>query len=346
MAHIPETVRVTELFQHLQASGLKLLAQGKVRDTFELPNHPELLLPVVTDRVSAFDIVMPVTVPFKGEVLNALAVMWFIGPLKDFPNHLVAYGADIDRYLPAQLRGNKELWARAIVVQKLEMAPYEAVVRQCLTGTALKEYKRNLTADGAIVWGHWLPAGLHDGAPLPEAILTPTTKAQDDHDIPIDISTFRQNYGLGSEKLALKVFEAGSAYALSRGFMVADTKFEFSDDLIIGDEVFTPDSSRFWRLDDWRNAEPQRTAPVGFDKQPIRDYLSTLATPFADESGRALIFSQLSPKNRDHLQWVNTLQVGTLQMSKWAARYLQCFEMLTGQSLKNFQRERLGIAEQ
>ena len=234
-------------------TGLNLVHQGKVRDTFELPDR-NLLLPVATDRISIFDIVLNGLVRYKGEVLTALNIFWRTQVLRKLQHDLVAFGRGIDEYLPPDLRGNRNLWRRATVVRRLNMLPVEAIVRGHLTGSGLKDYQKT----GAIC-GNDLPAGLKDGSKLPDPIFTPSTKAEIGHDENVSAGSVTGQFGEAIESLSLTVFSIGKHFAYSVGLIVADSKFELGylgeippsgkvplEMLVLADEVLTPDSSRFW----------------------------------------------------------------------------------------------------
>jgi phosphoribosylaminoimidazole-succinocarboxamide synthase len=249
--------------------GLTHLHSGKVRDLYAVGD--DLLLVVASDRISAYDHVLSTPIPDKGVVLTQLS-LWWLDQLRDLaPNHLVA--GDVADY-PAELRKHeRELRGRSMLCRRLEMVPVEAVARGYLTGSALPSY----TQTGE-VYGHPLPSGLVDGAKLPEPIFTPTTKAPvGEHDEPM---TFDGVAALAGAEVAarlrdltLSVYERAHATALSHGLVLADTKLEFglskSGELTLGDEVLTPDSSRFWPAESWHPGGPQPS----FDKQYVRDWL-------------------------------------------------------------------------
>lgn len=251
--------------------GLKLLNRGKVRDVYEVDERH--LLIVTTDRLSAFDVVLPQPIPGKGEVLTRVADFWFRRTADIVPNHLSdMQPADVipDSAQVAQLGD------RAIVVRKLDPLPVEAIVRGYLIGSGWKDYQ----STGAVC-GIALPEGLQMADKLPEAVFTPSTKAAvGDHDENID---FQQTVELLGAELAaqvrdvsLRIYTECAAYARERGIIIADTKFEFGLDedgcLHLIDEVLTPDSSRFWPADQYRPG----ISPPSFDKQFVRDYLETL----------------------------------------------------------------------
>lgn len=264
MTKIPKAVDIN------LAPSLERISQGKVRDTHLLPGYKDLLFMIATDRVSIFDRILPQLVPGKGIELTKQTVFWLTNILKDLPNHLVAYGEGIDRYLPEDLRNNPDLQARGLVVKKLKMVPIESIVRGYLTGSGLTSYREN-----GMVCGHILEKGLHDGSRLPHPIYTPTTKAEIGHDEHIDYQTVRAQYGTHQELFALTVFYRLSEYALSRHIILADSKFEFGYDdgiLTLADETGTGDSSREWLLKEWLEAQKENKAPGGYDKEPLRQW--------------------------------------------------------------------------
>lgn len=242
---------------------------GKVRDIYAVGDDQLLL--VTSDRMSAFDVVLAEPIPHKGRVLTAMSAFWF-GHLADVVgSHLLATEL---KDLPPQAQ-RPEVAGRAMLCRKAEMLPIECIVRGYLTGSAWKEYK----ADGTM-HGSPLPAGLLEASALPEPVFTPSTKAEDgEHDMNID---FEQAVDLVGRELAekardvsLELYRRGAAWAAERGIIVADTKFELGlvdGELILCDEVLTPDSSRFWPAERWN---PGKTPP-SFDKQPVRDYLDGL----------------------------------------------------------------------
>ena len=252
-------------------SDLKLLRRGKVRDVYEVDD--DSLLIVATDRISAFDCILPTPIERKGEVLTAMSEFWF-ELLKDIvANHLIE--SDVEKMPPMVQRHAQTLKGRSMLVRRAEVFPVECVVRGYLVGSGWKDYKRT-----GSVCGHKLPEGLVESAKLPEAIFTPSTKAEQGHDENITEDQVREL--IGDEQTALlrdtslRLFREAHDYALQRGIIIADTKFEFGLDkngeLMLVDEVLTPDSSRFWPADEYA---PGRSQP-SFDKQFVRDYLETL----------------------------------------------------------------------
>jgi phosphoribosylaminoimidazole-succinocarboxamide synthase len=246
-----------------------LIARGKVRDIYDLNQH---LLIVATDRMSAFDVVFNEPVPDKGRVLTGLAAYWFAKTTDLLPNHLIT--TDINQ-VPGLTGTERDLLrGRTMLVKKGEVIPVECVVRGYLAGSGLKEYQQS----GAVT-GIELPPGLLESSKLPTAIFTPTTKETAGHDQPI---TFRELSDKVGEFLAeqlrehsLKLYRFAAQKAEASGIIIADTKFEFAwvdGELTVIDEIFTPDSSRFWPVDQY---EPGKAQP-SFDKQYLRDYLETL----------------------------------------------------------------------
>ena len=254
---------------------LKFLRSGKVRDLYEV--DAEHLLLVASDRISAFDCVLPNDIPHKGAVLTQLSRFWFARFANQVTNHLAtARLADFPADLLARLSAESQsyLAQRAMLVRKTAVVPFECVVRGYLAGSGWKEYQQT----GAVC-GHQLPAGLVEASQLPEPIFTPATKAEAGHDI--NVSVLEMAAALGNEltahleALSLQLYREAAAYAETRGIIICDTKFEFGlrgAQIVLVDEVLTPDSSRFWPQALYA---PGQTQP-SFDKQYVRDYLETL----------------------------------------------------------------------
>jgi phosphoribosylaminoimidazole-succinocarboxamide synthase len=251
--------------------GLSLINRGKVRDIYAVDDAHMLI--VTTDRLSAFDVVLPQPIPGKGEVLTRVSNFWFARTAELVPNHLT--GIDLAEIVP-DADQRRLLGDRAIVVRRLKPLPVEAIVRGYLIGSGWKDYQR-----GGNVCGIALPSGLRQADRLPEPIYTPSTKAAvGDHDQNV---SFAHTANLIGKELAqqirdvsLRIYQQAAAYALTRGIIIADTKFEFGVDdsgtLHLIDEALTPDSSRFWPADQYRPG----ISPPSFDKQFVRDYLETL----------------------------------------------------------------------
>ncbi|MCL0033710.1 phosphoribosylaminoimidazolesuccinocarboxamide synthase [Thermodesulfovibrionales bacterium] len=249
---------------------IKLLKSGKVRDVYELSdNH---LLIVTTDRVSAFDVVLPNEIPDKGKLLTEISIYWF-NQMKDIiKNHVVATDA---RYYPEILDKYKDILAgRSMIVKRADPLPVECIVRGYLSGSGWKEYKEKGT-----VCGIGLPERLVESSRLNEAVFTPSTKAREGHDINITLSEMKEIVGdeLAErlKEISLRIYERAREVAEKKGMIIADTKMEFGiyeGRLILIDELLTPDSSRFWLMKDYQPASRQDS----FDKQIVRDYLLTL----------------------------------------------------------------------
>ncbi|HYG12070.1 MAG TPA: phosphoribosylaminoimidazolesuccinocarboxamide synthase [Pyrinomonadaceae bacterium] len=262
---VPATVSETSL------EGLQLVRRGKVRDVYAVDS--ERLLIVATDRISAFDCILPTQIARKGEVLTALSRFWFAQLGHITKNHLLT--TDIER-MPESVGIHADtLRGRSMLVRRTEVFPVECVVRGYLAGSGWKDYRRT-----GEICGHQLPQGLRESDQLPEPIFTPATKAETGHDE--NISEARMTEIVGAETTAklratsLALYAEAETYARARGIIIADTKFEFGLDtegrIILIDEALTPDSSRFWPLNEY---EPGR-AQASFDKQFVRDYLETL----------------------------------------------------------------------
>lgn len=251
-------------------SQLRLLHRGKVRDVYEVDERRLLL--VATDRISAFDCVLPTRIPHKGAVLTQLSAFWFEHLRDIVPHHLISL--DLDELAPA-LQKAPDLAGRASLVHRTTVFPVECVVRGYLEGSGWKDY----LATGGIS-GNRLPAGMQQCERLPEPIFTPATKAVSGHDENIGFERFASIIGERDaehlREISLRLYNEASAYAESKGLIIADTKFEFGRDvgdrILLIDEVLTPDSSRFWARDEYSPGRAQRS----FDKQFVREYLETL----------------------------------------------------------------------
>jgi len=259
---------VSEGVTKVELPGIPLISRGKVRDIYDLGDE---LLIIATDRISAFDYVLPDPIPDKGKVLNQLAEFWFQRTQRSVLNHLISIHVED---FPEVLRPHDDLLrGRAMLARKLRMLPVECVARGYLAGSGWKEYRESGT-----VCGIPLPAGLQESSRLPEAIFTPSTKAETGHDENIPFSEVERLVGADLARLlrdrTLELYTSCAEFARTRGLIIADTKFEFGQDgenLVLGDEVLTPDSSRFWPADRY---EPGRGQP-SFDKQFVRDWLES-----------------------------------------------------------------------
>jgi phosphoribosylaminoimidazole-succinocarboxamide synthase len=288
--------------------GLRHLYSGKVRDLYAVDD--EHVLVVASDRISAYDFVLDTPIPDKGTVLTQLSRWWFEQLSDLVPNHLVS--ADVDSY-PAGLQAHAEaLRGRSMLCRRLDMIPVECVARGYLTGSGLVDYR----ASGEVC-GVPLPAGLVDGSRLPEPIFTPATKAalgEHDENVSYDAVAAQVGGDLAAElrRRTLAVYERARDLAFERGIVLADTKLEFGRDaegrLVLGDEVLTPDSSRFWPADQW---EPGRAQP-SYDKQYVRDWLTSPASGWDRRSG------EVPPPLPEGL------------VAQTRERYVEAYERLTG----------------
>ncbi|MEV6910553.1 phosphoribosylaminoimidazolesuccinocarboxamide synthase [Amycolatopsis sp. NPDC051071] len=283
------------------------IAAGKVRELYAVDD--EHLLLVTSDRISAYDVIFTTPIPDKGRVLTAMSVFWFSQLSDVLPNHLVSYD---DERIPAEVRG------RALLVRRLAMLPVEAVARGYLTGTGLVDYRARGT-----VCGVELPDGLTESSRLPEPIFTPATKA--DHGSHDENIAFSDVVGQLGRKRAeelreatLAVYRRGAEFAAERGILLADTKLEFGVDpegnLVLADEVLTPDSSRYWQADGYTAGSPQPS----FDKQPLRDWLTGPA------SGWHRMERPKPPPLPDEI------------VAATRARYIEAYERITGRSLDDW----------
>ncbi len=289
----------------LELPGIKKIKSGKVREVFDLGNS---FLFVASDRISAFDVIMPNGIPRKGEVLTQISYFWFAQTESFQPNHLISKAGDP---LPKNLQPFADkIGRRSMIVKKCKPLAIECVVRGYLAGSGWKEYQKTQT-----VCGIKLAAGLKESSELPEPIFTPATKAETGHDENISFEEAKKITGDSIAEQAraasLKIYNTARDYARKRGIIIADTKFEFGLDdsgkLILIDEVLTPDSSRFWPADQYAPGKGQPS----FDKQFVRDYLETLDW---DKSPPG-------PKLPDDV------------VAKTTAKYLDAYERLTGKKL-------------
>jgi phosphoribosylaminoimidazole-succinocarboxamide synthase len=295
----------TKILLYTDFKDLKLFRRGKVRDVYELGDK---LLIVSTDRISCFDVVLPDGIPGKGKVLTSISCFWFEFTKDIIPHHLIT--ADVEQY-PKELQKYKtELSGRSMLVKKTKPLPVECIVRGYLSGSGWKEYQASQS-----ICGIKLAGGLEESSKLPETIFTPSTKEDKGHDINVSQKHVEGLLGqVTADKLkqaTIAVYQKASAYALTKGIIIADTKFEFGmdgDKLIIIDEVLTPDSSRFWPVDQYKPGQPQPS----FDKQFVRDYLESIGwdkTPPAPELPGEII-------------------------NKTSEKYLEAFLRLTGKKLE------------
>lgn len=252
---------------------LVLVHRGKVRDMYEIPGHADKLLMVATDRISAYDVVMAEPIPGKGRILTQISLFWFELLADIVPNHLIS--ADVDQFPAVCHQYRDQLEGRSMLVKRTRVVPVECIVRGYLSGSFWSAYKKDTT-----VCGFSLPAGMRESDKFPHPLFTPSTKAEQGmHDENISLERMREMIGINlTEQMAaisLALYQRAADYALGKGIIIADTKFEMGldgDTLTLIDEVLTPDSSRFWPLDQYQPGQSQPS----FDKQFLRDYLSSL----------------------------------------------------------------------
>ena len=281
-----------------------LLAQGKVRNIYDLGDS---LLLVVTDRISAFDVIFDELIPDKGRVLSSISAFWFDFTKDIIPNHVIT--TDVSKYPQGFDKYATELEGRSMLVKKADMLPVECIVRGYLEGSALKEYKASGT-----VGGIKMPEGMVQGDKLPEPLFTPSTKEESGHDVNITYEQLIEKIGEADAKAlrdaSLALYKKVSEFALTKGLILADTKFEFGKIdgvLTVCDEMFTPDSSRFWDLKDYQPGRAQKS----FDKQFLREWLETL-------------------------DWDKTYPAPTLPqeiIDKTADKYRECYRLITGKEI-------------
>jgi phosphoribosylaminoimidazole-succinocarboxamide synthase len=336
MPYIPSSVAESSVSDELGHCGLKRIHQGKVRDTYELPDHPDHLLVVVTDRISIFDFVLGSVVPNKGEVLNALSVFFLTNILSAHEHHLAAYGSGIDQWIPNPVHRFPDLQARAQIVKRRKMVPVECVVRGVLTGSAWEKYQ----AGARKLWGYDLPDGLHDGVWLDAPMFTPTDKAESGHDEPVTRDFVKKHYGPGMEEFSILLFKQIRDYSRKRGIIFADTKFEMDHTLMLCDEVATPDSSRFWDVADYQKAQAEGKAPDGYDKQPVREWGKSAS----EVDGNIVSIKKLDPKSEADCIRVGNIPVPNAVLHATTERYLAITARLTGMELPQYQERVLKVA--
>jgi phosphoribosylaminoimidazole-succinocarboxamide synthase len=257
-----------KMYSEITIPNLKLYKRGKVREVYEVGEN---LMIVASDRISAYDYVLPSLIPNKGKILTQLSLFWFGHTELICPNHVIK--ADVDEY-PEELQEHKEkLSKRSMLVKKTKVLPVECVVRGYLAGSGWREYKASGKTSGVS-----LPDGMRQADRLEEPIFTPATKAEEGHDINISYKEMQKMVGADLaakvKDVSLSLYQKATLHALSKGIIIADTKFEFGlhdDELVLVDEIFTPDSSRFWPVEQYTPGQPQ----LSLDKQFVRDYLDS-----------------------------------------------------------------------
>jgi len=328
-----------ELFLLVQ-SHLPCVGRGKVRDSF-LINHEgkRYRLVLTSDRISIFDFVLGFDIPRKGEVLNAINIfnmLLLARAHSDLLQDIVAYGPAMDSYLPPALRGNKELWTRAVLVEDLNVINVEGIRRWHLTGTGYATYLKTLKANGGefgTLCGHRLPAGLRNGQLLDRCLFTPTTKAEEDHDVDLPVTVVGRDHP-GFQLFTAKVGETLREHAASVGLILADTKFEVSRRAdfryVLVDERGTPDSSRFWGVDEYAECWPERL-PKSLDKEAVRIV------------GRELNIHKRDPKIPRDRREVSEIEFPADTISDTTRNYLALGEWYMTTPIETFKRDGMGI---
>ncbi len=302
----------------IEIPGLEKHISGKVREVFDL--HSQLLI-VATDRISAFDVILPTGIPDKGTVLTQLSAFWFEQLREIVPSHVVE--VDIDDIIdtihvngaPVSSELKEQLDGRSMVVKKASALPVECVARGYISGSLWKEYKQYPAHGGTVtLHGHTLPVGLRESDKLPEPIFTPATKAHTGHDENVSVQQVEEQIGTDLtrrlQEITLTLYRHASEYAIERGIIIADTKFEFGlldGEIVWIDEALTPDSSRFWDASTYKPGQPQ----ASFDKQFVRDYLETL--DWNKESPGPELPAEI--------------------LEKTAEKYRDCYARITGETL-------------
>jgi len=293
------------LIGEVEIEGLEKLRSGKVREMFSFDDK---ILIITTDRISAFDFILPSLIPYKGIILNKISIFWF-NYLKDIiENHLIE--SDVGKF-PKFLKKYKDILSgRSVIVKKVKIFPIECVVRGYITGSGWEEYKKT-----GMIGDLKLPPNLTKCDRLPEAIFTPTTKEISGHDVALTINKAKKIFGTKTveflKEKSIELYLKASEYAIRQGIIIADTKFEFGitdDKVILADEVLTPDSSRFWPLDEYKPGREQKS----FDKQYVRDYL--LSTDWDRKSTPPELPSEV--------------------IKKTSEKYIEAFEKITGEKFK------------
>ena len=292
------------LINHTDFIDKPLFVKGKVRNVYDLGDK---LLVVATDRISAFDVVFPDLIPNKGKVLNSISEFWFNYTSDIIGNHMVT--TDVSRYPDGLSKYTEELQGRSMLVRKVEMVEAECIVRGYLEGSGLKEYN----AKGSVC-GIKLPSGLKQCDRLPEPIFTPSTKASEGHDENVTFEVLAQKIGhdmaVRLRDASIALYESAARHAESKGIILADTKFEFGmldGKLVLADEAFTPDSSRFWDRTDYQPGRPQKS----FDKQFVREYLESIQ------------WNKQPPAPKLPEQVIKNTE----------AKYIEAYERITGKSI-------------
>lgn len=355
MANIPKGLQFDDLSRYLQLHGLRLLSQGKVRDTYYLDE--QTLLVVASDRISVYDFNLNPLIPMKGMSLTVLTHFWLTKVLSHYPNHLVPskYGPKLNLNANAAYDLKEDFLyelplERCLVVKNMtgKLYPFEMIFRHHIGGSVYKNY-----LEAGIAGGHQLPLGLPKWSKLDYPIFTPSTKVDIGNDVNVDADYFFAEMGKkGLEKEAretvdmlTEAYEEAYEYAKERGIIIIDSKFEVAGKMLI-DEVLTPDSSRYVSKEDWEQAMDEGREPNFLDKQPVRDWAATVKTPFFDKNGQPIVgINKLNPENEEHVAFVHGVIVPENVISEASERYVRISEMIIGRTLKEYRETEMGCSE-
>lgn len=333
MVQMLESVKESELSLEI-GNYLQREKQGKTCDLFSLPEHPELMLILATDRVSIFNFVLPTLMEGKGELRTAFIVFTFTKLLNMYKHHMEAFGSEIDNFIPPSLRCKPELQKRGLIVKRLDIVPVECIIRNHLTGGGWKSYKQ----DGKVA-GFPLPRNLRQGDKLPFPIFHPTEKSETDDEL--SPSEVIGKYGSWIESFSLAINNRLTSFADDCGMILVDLKLEFGysgKTLHIADEVIGFES-RWWEKSDWEIAMERGEIPAHFDKEIYRQWGKEAETPW----GKGI--NSLNPLNPDHLAFVDQIEVPSDVSELAIKRSRLLFSTLTGTSLGDFQKVTMGIKE-
>jgi phosphoribosylaminoimidazole-succinocarboxamide synthase len=342
MAKIPEKVKNAFIIKGLEKY---LQSQGKVRDIYRVPisgKYAKLLL--ATDRISIFDFVLPALIPSKGEVLTALSHFWMTKVLKKYPNHLFVAktGSPGKPDFAASLLNNHAIPStRCLAVKELEIMKYELIFRGHLGGSVYKKYLETGT-----VAGEKLPPGIPKWTKLDTPLFTPSTKEDDGHDVNITAEEFYQSTGdkgVRAVKMLGAVYAEAYKFAKKKGLLILDTKFEVGIDergnVIIADEVLTPDSSRYTTPNNFKEAVAEKREPIFYDKETVRIWGKEVKTPFMGEDNLPIIgIDKLDPRNEEHVKFVHSLSIHKDIILDTTSRYQLILYRIAGHTLRDYQK--------
>lgn len=324
MARIPSRVPQDPTTAGLLRRGLVLVNQGKVRDMVAFGDGRPTLDVVATNRISIFDFVLPVLVPQKGEVLTALTHFWLTNVLMDFPHHLLS---------PVYYQSEGLASWNVLQIRRVSIDPWEMIFRGHIGGSVWDQYQKT-----GMVAGHKLPPGLQKWQRLSESIFTPSTKEAEGHDRNVTVEEYHAAMGARADQMVNllgSAYEIAYNYAVERGILILDTKFEGGQG-VIADEVLTPDSSRFTTVEDFDTAMREHRDPVFWDKELVRNWGRTVVTPRGTKG-----INTLDPLSEEDLAFVASLEVPPEIIKETAARYLAIFSMLTGMPLGEYQQTKM-----